>query len=303
MNPLYINIENGTGNILQDASDTSFIGNRQQPYNFYLLNNSNYNFIFECTPLDVSSNYNITPRFIDYLESYTVGFSDVSATATIDIEASMVNNLFMFQQRIITLADISLTDLEELVYGINKSFFNIDFSKAQVKRVYRDVCNNPVITYINLEDDYIESIAESITNSVSITPQSLITNINQLRNGVRALDPGFCVKMNRDISNIYYDLSLNEPTPKLNVNKTPNYMDRACKNLISGLLSYTTPERVNKFFDDLKTQSPPYSFVFHYGDIIAVRIAYKPQFTVAKLSDQGFYTFYPRSYKIFLRVV
>ena len=298
MNPNYINIENGTGHILQDATDTSFIGNKQQPYNFYLLNNSNYNFIFECTPLDVSSNYNITPRFIDYMESYTIGFSDVSATAIIDISASMVNNLFMFQQRIFTLSDISLTDLDELVYGINKSAFNIDFSKAQVKRVY-----GTNITYINLEDDYIESIAESITNSVSITPQALITNISQLRNGVRALDPGFCVKLNRDISNIYYDLSLNETPRKLNVNKTPNYMDRACKNLISGLLSYTTPERVNKFFDDLKTQTAPYSFVFHYGDIIAIRIIYKPQFTVAKLSDQGFYTFYPRSYKIFLRVV
>jgi hypothetical protein len=267
----------------------------------------------------VSSNYNITPRFIDYLESYTVGFSDVSATATIDIEAAMVQNLFMFQQRVVTLADISLTDLDELIYGINKSKFDIDFSKAKVKRIYRDVCNNPVITYINLEDDYIESIAETITNSVSITPQSLITNVNQLRNGIRALDPGFSLKMNTDISNIYYDLSLNETPRKLNVNKTPNFMDRACKNLISGLLSYTTPERVNVFFQDLntqttpnrldtfysdlKTQTPPYSFVFRYGDIIAIRITYKPQFTVAKLSEQGFYTFYPRSYKIFLRVV
>ena len=109
--------------------------------------------------------------------------------------------------------------------------------------------------------------------------------------------------MNTDISNIYYDLSLNETPRKLNVNKTPNFMDRACKNLISGLLSYTTPERVNVFFQDLKTQTPPYSFVFRYGDIIAIRITYKPQFTVAKLSEQGFYTFYPRSYKIFLRVV
>jgi hypothetical protein len=298
MDPIYIDIENGTGNILQDASDTSFIGNKQQPYNFYLLNNANYNFIFECTPLDVSSNYNITPRFIDYMENYTIGFTDVSATATLDIDASMVNNLFLFQQRTITLADISLSDLEQLVYGVNKSIFNLNFSKAQVKRVY-----GTTITYINLEDDYIESIAETITNSVSITPQSLITNIIQLRNGVAALDAGFCIKMNTDISNNYYDLSLNGTPKKLNVNKTPNDMDKACKNLIAGLLTYTTPERVNQFFDDLKDQSPPYRFIFHYGDIIAVKITYKPQFTVAKLSSQGFYTFNPRSYKIFLRVV
>jgi hypothetical protein len=298
MDPIYIDIENGTSNILQDATDTTFIGNKQQPYNFYLLNNANYNFIFECTPLDVSSNYNITPRFIDYMENYTIGFTDVSATATLDMDASMVNNLFLFQQRTITLADISLSDLEQLVYGVNKSIFNLNFSKAQVKRVY-----GTTITYINLEDDYIESIAETITNSVSITPQSLITNIIQLRNGVAALDAGFCIKMNTDISNNYYDLSLNGTPKKLNVNKVPNDMDKACKNLIAGLLTYTTPERVNQFFDDLKDQSPPYRFIFHSGDIIAVKITYKPQFTVAKLSSQGFYTFYPRSYKIFLKVV
>jgi hypothetical protein len=297
MDPIYINIENGTGNILENATDTTFIGNKQQPYNFYLLNNANYNFIFECTPLDVSSNYNITPRFIDYLENYTVGFTDVSATATLDVDASMVNNLFMFQQRIVTLADISLSDLDELIYGINKSFFNLNFSKAKVKRVY-----GTTITTINLEDDYIESIAESITNSVSITPQALITNIVQLRNGVAALDAGFSYKMNTDISNEYYDLSLNETTKKLNVNKIPNDMDKACKNLVAGLLTYTTPERVNQFFDDLKTQTAPYSFVFHYGDIIAVKITYIPQFKVKDIRD-GFYTFNSRSYKIFLRVV
>jgi len=297
MDPIYINIENGSGNILKDATDTTFIGNKQQPYNFYLLNNANYNFIFECTPLDVSSNYNITPRFINYLESYTVGFTDVSATATLNIDVSMVNNLFMFQQRAITLADISLTDLDELIYGVNKSFFNLAFSTAQVKRVY-----GTTITYITLEDDYIESIAETITNSVSITPQSLITNITQLRNGVRALDPTLSYRMNTEIFETYYDASLSQTPKKLNINKTPNIMDNACKNLISGLLTYTTPERVNKFFDDLKTQTPPYSFVFHSGDIIALRIAYKPQFTIKKITD-GYYTFYPRSYKIFLKVV
>jgi len=298
MNPIYLDIENGTSNILQDATDTTFIGNKQQPYNFYLLNNANYNFIFECTPLDVSSNYNITPRFIDYMENYTIGFTDVSATATLDMDASMVNNLFLFQQRTITLADISLSDLEQLVYGVNKSIFNLNFSKAQVKRVY-----GTTITYINLEDDYIESIAETITNSVSIAPQSLITNITQLRNGVAALDAGFCIKINTDISNNYYDLSLNGTPKKLNVNKVPNDMDKACKNLIAGLLTYTTPERVNEFFDDLKVQSPPYRFIFHSGDIIAVKITYVSQFKIKDLSTDGFYTFNPRSYKIFLKII
>ena len=298
MNPIYIDIENGTSNILQDATDTTFIGNKKQPYNFYLLNNANYNFIFECTPLDVSSNYNITPRFIDYMENYTVGFTDVSATATLNMDASMVNNLFLFQQRTITLADISLSDLEQLVYGVNKSIFNLNFSKAQVKRVY-----GTTIKYINLEDDYIESIAETITNSVSITPQSLITNITQLRNGVTALDAGFCIKLNTDISNNYYDLSLNETPKKLNINKSPNNMDKACKNLIAGLLSYTPPARVNQFFDDLKDQSPPYRFIFHSGDIIAVKITYVSQFKIKDLSTDGFYTFNPRSYKIFLKII
>jgi hypothetical protein len=276
-------------NILYNASDT-----KQQITNMYL---SNDNFVFECTPLDVSSNYNITPRFIDYMDSSSIGFTDVSATATIEIPASMVNNVFMFQQREITLADISLTDLDELIYGVNKSFFNINFSRAQVKRVY-----GTTIQYINLEDDYIESIAETITNSVSITPQSLITNVVQLRNGIRALDPGLCIKMNTFVFDRYYDASLSQTPKTLNVKKTPNFMDKACKNLITGMLTYSTPERVNQFFTDLKTQSAPYSFVFRFGDIIAIKITYIPQFTIKKITD-GFYKFNPRSYKIFLKVV
>lgn len=297
MDSIYINIENGTSNILKDASDTSFIGTKQQPYNFYLLNNPNYNFVFECTPLDVLTNYNITPRFIDYLETATVGFADVSATATIDIPQIQVNNLFMFQQRVLTLADISLAQLDELIYGVNKSIFNIQFSKAKVKRVY-----GTTIKYINLEDDYIESIVETITNSVSVTPQSLIKNVEQLRAGVSALDYNFSYKLNNDIFDLYYDASLSQTPRTLNVNKTPNYMDRACKNLISGILSYAKPERITTFFKDLETQTPPYKFIFHSGEIIAVKITYIPQFKVYKFSDE-YYTFYPRSYKIFLNVV
>jgi len=300
-----------TSTNLLDASNTFYIGTKQQPYNFYILNNSYYNFVFECTPLDVSSNYNIIPRFIDYFSSkFTVGFDDVSATATIDISASMLNNIFMFQQRNLEALN-EIDGLDELVYGVNISEFNIPFSKAKVKRVY-----NEDISMVSLADDYVESIAETITNSISTSPQKIITNIQQLKNGIAALDAGFCIKLNKTLER-YYDLSLNSkdntgtPKPTLNSFKIPNVMDQACKNLISGLLNFTTQTRIGDFFKDINIQenfnianNKPmlYSFVFHSSDVVAVKIKYIPQYKIYNL-DNSLIDFAPRSYKVFLKVI
>jgi hypothetical protein len=173
-------------NNIIDVSDTLYIGPQKQPYNFYILNNSYQNFVFECTPLDVSSNYNITPRFIDYFSSSNVlGFDDVSATATIDISASMLNNIFMFQQRNSEALN-QTSGLDELVYGINKSFFDITFTDAKVKRIYTDI-SFVNIKYVSLADDYIESLAERITNSTSTSPQNIIANVQQLKNGLKVI--------------------------------------------------------------------------------------------------------------------
>jgi hypothetical protein len=303
------NISDVSNNIL-DASNTFFVGNNQQPYNFYILNNAAYNFVFECTPLDVSSNYNIIPRFIDYFNSAGIGFSDVSSTATIDIPASILNNIFMFQQRNLQ-ALIDIDGLDELVYGVNQAQFNIKFSEAKVRRIY-----NGDVSMVTLAYDYVEAIAETITNSVSTSPQSIITNITQLKNGIGALDAGFCIKLN-DRLNMDYDASLSyvdstgQPKPTLNSFKTPNSMDIACKNLISGLLNFTTPERINLFFQDISAQEISnkllnrpalYSFVFHTGDVVAVKLIYKPKFILFNLDNRQI-IFSDRSYKIFLKVI
>jgi hypothetical protein len=269
-------------NILYDIS----YAKTRQINNVYLYDD---NLVFECTPLDVSNNYDISLNFLKYLES--PGFIDVSAVATLDISATILNDIFLFQD--------SNNINEEFVYGINNMTnknLNILFSQAKITKKY---LNNEILN-ITLVDDYIESIVETITNSVSIKEQSIIKNVKQLREGLSALDPGFCIKLNRKFDT-YYDSSLSQIPKTLNTTKQPNVMDIACKNLISGLLSFTQPLRIAIFFEDLKKQTPPYSFVFHSGDIIAIKITYIPLFKVADLND-GYYKFYPRSYKIFLKV-
>jgi hypothetical protein len=305
-----LDILDSSNNII-DVSNTFYIGTKQQPYNFYILNNAYYNFVFECTPLDVSSNYNIIPRFIDYFSpSSLLGFEDVSATATIDISDSMLNNIFMFQQRSLEALN-QVSGLDELVYGINKSFFDITFTNAKVKRIY-----NGDISMVSLADDYIESLAERITNSTSTSPQNIIANVQQLKKGLEALDYGFSTRLNQRTTT-YYDASLNTKDrtgalkPILNSFKTANIMDIACKNLIAGLLNFTTQTRINQFLDDMKIQeninianNNPilYSFVFHSNDVVAIKIKYIPQFTIFNL-DNNLVSFPPRTYKVFLKVI
>ena len=112
-------------NILYNGSTTS-----QQVTNMYLLDD---NFVFECTPLDITNNYDICLNFLKYLES--PGFIDVSAVATLDISASMINNLFIFQDN----------NTEEFVYGINTTINNplkFIFSNAKITKKY---LNNEIL--------------------------------------------------------------------------------------------------------------------------------------------------------------
>ena len=121
-------------NILYNGSTTS-----QQVTNMYLLED---NFVFECTPLDITTDYDISLNFLKYLES--PGFIDVSAVATLDISAAMINNLFIFQDN----------NTEEFVYGINNTIntpLNFIFSNAKLTKKY---LNNETLN-ISLIDDYI----------------------------------------------------------------------------------------------------------------------------------------------------
>lgn len=299
-------------NIVMDACNNNVsllygIGPIQQPYNFYLLNNTSYNFVFECTTLDVSAKMPVTPTFVNYYDASGIGFSNVDETATLTVSPADLNDLFVFQPRIVTEipTPVTVQNMNEMIYSVNIANFKFNYSSAIVTKLL----NNGTLTYIvpnatqieeiSLATDYINSLAQTITGSYSIQ-QSLFKNTTQLINGVKSLDSKFNYSFKKSVE-LNRDPSLNDIIPTLN-STTPisNAYSISCKQLIDGLLSFTTNERINQFLQDVATQTQmPYKFIFHPGDTIAIRIGYVPNMNVVGLTT----TFSTRFYKIFLKVV
>jgi len=257
---------------------------KQSPYNFYLLNNPNH-FVFECTPFDVSSNLLVEPGFINYQDYYTAGFTDVSQVATLDISSSMINNMFFFNQSTtITEVPFNVFNSSSIVYGIANTSYNFSFSQA----------NTSTNTIMN---DYIKAINYEITNTDII----IFQNISVIKSGLENLDSIFNLKIKQNIStNI-----LNSGNRVLQPSNMNPY-SYACKQLISGILTYSSPTRITRFWDDVNTQTPPYSVVFHPGDSIAMRIGYVPKngdgTILEGLMSATNNKMYTRTYKIILNV-
>jgi len=300
-------------NIVKDACNNNVsvlygIGPQQQPYNFYLLNNSNFNFVFECTTLDVTAKMPVTPTFVNYYDNSGIGFSNVNETATLDVSASDLNNLFVFQPRIIsgTATPVTAQNLNEMVYSVNVANFKFNYSSAIVTKLlnngtFTNIATNATLRQeITVATDYINSLAETITGSYSVQ-QSLFKNTTQLINGVKSLDSKFNYTFNQDVS-LNKDPSLNSVTPTLNIiNPITNAYSRCSQQLIDGLLSFVPNERIVRFLADVAAQTQmPYRFIFHPGDTVAVKIGYIPNMNVVGIDTTKFST---RFYKIFLKVI
>jgi hypothetical protein len=257
---------------------------KQSPYNFYLLDSPNH-FVFECTPFDVSSNLLIEPGFINYQDYYTAGFTDVSQVATLDISSNMINNMFLFNQSTsIEEIPFNVFNSSSIVYGIANTSYNFSFSQA----------NTSTNTIMN---DYIKAINYEIAQTDII----IFKDISFIKDGLENLDSIFNLKIKQNIS---YNISSNNNTVLQPANQNP--YSYACKQLISGILTYSSPERITRFWDDINTQTPPYSVVFHTGDSIAVRIGYVPKngdgSKLEGLSTTMNNRLYTRTYKIILNV-
>jgi hypothetical protein len=301
-------------NIVMDACNNNVsllygIGPLQQPYNFYLLNNSNYNFVFECTTLDVNAKMPVTPTFVNYYDVSGAGFSNVNETATLEVFPVDLNNLFVFQPKVVTgISPIPVTveNMNEMLYSVNVANFKFNYSDAIVTKLLNNgtvtniVPNATRIEEITLARDYINSLAETITGSYSIQ-QSLFQNTTQLINGVKSLDSKFNYSFNQNVSS-NKDPSLNDLIPTLNsTNPITNPYSRCCQQLITGLLSFVPDARIVQFLDDVAAQTQmPYRFIFHPGDTVAIRIGYAPNMKVVGIDETKFST---RFYKIFLKVI
>jgi hypothetical protein len=301
-------------NIVTDACNNNVsvlygIGPEQQPYNFYLLNNSNYNFVFECTTLDVSAKMPVTPTFVNYFDDAGIGFSNVNETATLNVLPVDLNNLFVFQPRIITgttPVPVTVNNMNEMLYSVNVANFKFNYSSAIVTKILKNgtytyiIPNSTTTQEITLATDYVNSLAATITGSYSVQ-QTLFKNTNQLINGVKSLDSKFNYNFNQNVT-LNKDPSLNDATPSLNsVNPISNPYSICCKQLIDGLLSFVPNERIVQFLADVAAQpTMPYKFIFHPGDTLAVKIGYAPNMNVLGIDSTKFTT---RFYKIFLKVI
>jgi len=265
---------------------------KQEPYNFYLLNTPN-RFVFECTPFDVSSNLLIEPGFINYLDYYSKGFTDVSQVATLDILPDMINNMFIFNQTTtITEIPFNVFNSDTMLYGIVNTSYNFSFSQANTNtNSSTNSSTNSIIT-----NDYIKAINYDIAHTDII----IFQNTTILENSLKQLDSVFNLKIKQNITN---NISTHHSSLQFENQSIYAY---SCKQLIAGILTYSTPERITQFWDDINKQTPPYSVVFHPGDSIAMRIGYVPKNGNGTILEGLVNTknnkLYTRTYKIILNV-
>jgi hypothetical protein len=277
--------------------DTFNIGPLQQPQNFYVLNNSNNNFVFECTTLDVTTQLTVSPSFVDYLGVAGRGFTDVNETATLNVSNVSLNGLFVFQPQDENIVNVS--NLNEMLFGVKNASFSFNYSDATVSK-------NGV--KIPLYKDYINYLSQTIIGGPYNINQHIIKNTSQLYSGIQALNANFNEAFNLTIQK-HRDPGLNASIPTLTAesyNAENLIYSTSCQQLIYGLLSLSntnsTPNRITQFFEDISDQTPPYNFIFHPGDNFAIKITYKPDIKM-NVSSSTIGVFNNRSYKIFLQVV
>lgn len=285
---------------MSNLIDTFHIGPLQQPQNFYILNNANNNFVFECTFLDVSAQLTVLPSFVEYTS--VTGFTNSSETATLNVSSELLNGLFIFQPKDGNSLDIS--NLNQMLFGVKNASFNFNYSSANVSK------NN---TRIPLYKDYINSLAQTITGGPYDINQKIFSNASQLRAGIAALDANFNTTFNLDIQH-HRDPGLNASNPTLtseSYNASNLMYSTSCQQLIYGLITLATENRINTFFEDINIQDTnmsnmstklPYNVIFHPGDNFAIKIIYTPSIRLKNLESSNI-VFSDRSYKIFLQVV
>ena len=268
------------GNI-SNIIKASNIGTQQQPYNFYILDNLDNNFIFECTTLDIAYTLNTSPSFINYFDYSTLGFGNVSQNASLRVRAQDLNDLFVFTPNVNTIM-FDQTQLDDMLYGVSAEIFkNFQYSQALV---------NSTTT---VASDYIESLSYSITKGINLG-SIIFKNIDQMLAGVNTLDSQFNFLLNQGIHN---SSGLYEAQN--------NLYSLACKQLVAGILSVGPDNRKSQFITDIQKQTPPYKVIFHTNDTIAIRIGYIPKYNLlAGISSTNFnVSLTTRTYKIFMTVI
>ena len=165
------------------------------------------------------------------------GFSDVSAIAIIDINPSVLNNLFYFKLN--NTLDINNISIDK--YGINTDYsFNINYSNSIV--TYGNINPSSGIKRVNY--DYVSYIAYTL---VGISNINIFSNKNELLQGVVNMDNSFNNIINNNLlmSNIgnkylLLDYSNNRLNPYV----------ISTKQLLDGILYIANNTRKQYFLDE-----------------------------------------------------
>jgi hypothetical protein len=265
--------------------------------------------IFEFTAINVSNQFLTLPTF----ENVPIlGFSDVSAIATIPITASALDRLFYFKGQ---NYGNDTTTIIPVMYGINVSYkFNVSFSDASLTYGAINTIGPPP-----LKADYVNYLAYAITGGYNVA--SIFSNEDKLLDGVTNMNASFNNTINDSISNINTNFSTINTKIEI-INNENIFFDnvennsifiQSSKKLLDGLLSIPSSVRGEKFFTDIEIQSNQdinadatnslssyYYIKFYPGDILSIVLNYIPYNGNAS-SIIGDNLVYTRSYKILLK--
>ncbi len=267
--------------------------------------------IFEFTAINVSNRFAALPSFED---NNVIGFTNVSAIATIPVSASSLDRLFYFEGY---GYGSDTTSIIPVMYGINTSYkFNLPYSDASLTYGAINAAEFPP-----LKSDYVNYLAYAITGGYNLA--SIFSNEADLIQEVTNMNTSFNNKINESLSNISKDFTT--ATSKIvNINNASIFFDnvesesiyiKGCKRLLDGLLSIPDTIRGDNFFTNLESQtgepinanasstlSSYYYIKFYPGDILSVVLNYVPyNGNATSITGLGNNLVYTRSYKILLK--
>lgn len=266
--------------------------------------------IFEFTAINVSNQFLNLPTF----ENIPIdGFTNVSAIASIPIEATKLSNLFYFEGQNYG----NNTTIIPVKYGINTSYkFNVSYSNASL--TYGAI---NTIGDVPVKSDYVNYLAYAITGGYNLA--NIFSNEAVLIQGVTNMDTSFNNTINDSVSSINKNFSTLS-SKILNITNTSVFFDTAannsiyiqgCKLLLDGLLSIPNTVRGEKFFTNIEAQTGElinanasstltsyYYIKFFPGDVVSIVLKYIPYNGNAS-SIIGDNLVYTRSYKILLKCV
>ena len=267
--------------------------------------------IFEFTAINVSNRFATLPTFEN---TPIIGFSNVSAIATIPITASKLDRLFYFEGY---NYGNDTTSVIPVMYGINTSYkFDLSYSDASLTYGAINTTGFPP-----LKSDYVNYLAYAITGGYNLA--SIFSNEALLLQEVSNMNTSFNNKINESVSTINKNFST--LTSKIiNINNTSVFFDnvennsiyiQGCKRLLDGLLSVPSSVRGENFFTNIESQtgeeinvnasttlSSYYYIKFFPGDILSIVLNYVPfNGDATAITGLGNNLVYTRSYKILLK--